>query len=86
MSRHERGRRELSRRLAALAAAVLIVAVPLLLAWNGPAVELMGASPAGFRLALSLAAAIAGIAALTAAAGRLVGAGERRPGAGHDRS
>jgi hypothetical protein len=86
MSRHESGRRELVRRLAALAAAVLIVAVLLLWAWNGRGVGLMGAGPAGFRQALSLAAAIAGIAALTAAARRLAGAGERRPGAGHDRS
>jgi hypothetical protein len=86
MSRHERGRRELVRRLAALAAAVLIVAVLLLWAWNGPAVELMAARPAGFRHALSIAAAIAGIGALTVAAGRLAGTGGRRHDSGHDHS
>ena len=86
MSRLEGGRPEPGRRLAALAAAVLIVAVLLLLAWNGPSAELVGASPAGFRHALSGAAASAGIAALAAAAGRPAGVGNDGRGAGHDRS
>jgi hypothetical protein len=80
---HELGRRALGRHLIGLVAAVLAVALLLLWAWNGTAVELMGAAPAGFRHALSLAAAIAGIAALTVAAGRLAGANLRRNGGGN---
>jgi polyferredoxin len=82
MVRHERGRRDLGRRLIGLAIAVLVVALLLLWAWNGAAVELMGAAPAGFRHAVSLAAAIAGVAALTVAAGRLAGARTKRHRAG----
>ena len=84
MVRHESRARELGRRLAALLAAMAAVAILLLWAWNGAAVELMGAMPAGFGHALSLAAAIAGVAALTVAAGRLVGSGaQRRDAEGH---
>ena len=84
MMRHEPGARALGRRLVALLAAVGTVAVLLLWAWNGAAVELMGSMPAVFGHALSLAAAIAGIAALTVAAGRLVGSGSRgRDAEGH---
>jgi hypothetical protein len=79
---HEQGRRALGRHLIGLAVAVLAVALLLMWAWNGTAVELMGAAPAGFRHALSLAAVIAGIAALTVAAGRLAGAKTRRNGGG----
>ncbi|HVG82629.1 MAG TPA: hypothetical protein VNB28_10150 [Methylomirabilota bacterium] len=79
---HEQGRRELGRRLIGLSVAVLAVAFLLLWAWNGTAVELMGAAPAGFRHAVSFAAAIAGIAALTVAAARLAGAKTTRDGGG----
>jgi hypothetical protein len=79
---HEQGGRALGRHLIGLTVAVLAVALLLLWAWNGTAVELMGATPAGFRHALSLAAAIAGIAALTVAAGRLAGSKPRRDGGG----
>ena len=75
---------EIVRRLIGLAVAVLAVSLLLLWAWNGTAVELLGAAPAGFRHAVSFAAAIAGIAALTVAAGRL--AGSKPTGAGGERA
>ena len=82
MVHDDRGGRKLGRRLIGLAIAMLVVALLLLWAWNGAAVELMGAAPAGFRHAVSLAAAIAGIAALTVAAARLAGAWTKRHRAG----
>jgi hypothetical protein len=81
MKSDDRGGHELGRRLAGLAIAVPLVAALLLWAWNGAAVQLMGAAPAGFRHAIALAAAIAGVAALTVAAARLVSGLSRRPGA-----
>ena len=86
MSRHERGRRERVRRLAAPAAAVLRVTVLLALGWNGPTVEQGGAGPAGLRHALSMAAAISGTDDLAGAAGRLGGTAQRLPRAWDDRS
>jgi hypothetical protein len=75
---------EIGRRLIGLAVAVLAVSLLLLWAWNGTAVELLGAAPAGFRHAVSFAAAIAGIAALAVAAGRLTGS--KPSGAGGERA